>query len=143
MKAIQAAKTLTIATVLAAGLSSGTIAAEVNLPLSEMKFAPADPNNPAGLQTSMLWGDLLASANGFMVKLPAGYSSPVHYHTADYRGVVIAGVIENPQEKEGDPKKLNAGSYWFQPGSANHITRCVSDVDCLVYVAFDGPYDAK
>lgn len=138
---------LLVAACIYALLSAGPIAAqrigEINLPPKDIKLAPADPKNPKGPQFGPLWGDMTKEPNGLMIRLPAGFKSEVHVHSADYRGVVISGVLVNAQAEEKEPTKLPPGSYWFQPANAKHYTACELGADCLAYVQFMGPFDSK
>jgi hypothetical protein len=29
---------------------------------------------------------------------------------------------------------LRVGSYYFQKGRENHVTKCISDTDCLLFI---------
>jgi len=52
-------------------------------------------------------------AHGTFLKMPGGFVSPLHTHTSDEWGVIIAGVFANG--KPGNPDiLLPAGSYFFQ-----------------------------
>lgn len=116
---------------------------EVNRPARDIQYAPADPNIPTGPRFGPLWGDIFTEPSGFMILLPAGFVSDMHVHSADYRGVVITGVVVNAQVGESNPTRLPAGSYWFQPSNARHTTTCEPGADCLTYVQFMGPFDSK
>lgn len=129
--------------VLSAGPKAAQAIGEINLPSKDIKLAPADPKDPKGPQFGPVWGDMTKEPNGLMIRLPAGFKSNVHVHSADYRGVVISGVLINAQAEEKEPIKLPTGSYWFQPAKAKHYTACEPGADCLAYVQFMGPFDSK
>jgi hypothetical protein len=45
---------------------------------------------------------------------------------------VIQGVGVNTQPGNADIP-LPVGSYWFQKGKEKHVTKCISDTDCLFF----------
>ncbi|MGH8032731.1 MAG: cupin domain-containing protein [Luteimonas sp.] len=115
---------------------------QVDIPADSIRFAPAIPDNPKGPHIAQLWGEASKGPHGFMIRIPAGFTSGVHVHTAGYRAVVIRGVILNAHPANKAPTELPVGSYWFQPGNVVHYTACKAGTDCLAYVTFDGPFDA-
>ena len=66
--------------------------------------------------------------------------SPLHNHTADYFAVVIEGVVVNTQPGNADVP-LRVGSYYFQKGRENHVTKCISDTDCLLFIYQPDKFD--
>jgi hypothetical protein len=72
--------------------------------------------------------------------MPANYVSPLHNHTADYFAVVIEGVVVNTQPGNADVP-LRVGSYYFQKGRENHVTKCISDTDCLLFIYQPDKFD--
>lgn len=113
-----------------------------NLPTTQMKFSASGVKDAAGreLLVSPAYGDLGKGPHGTFIRMPAGFSSVTHIHTGDYWGVVIAGVAANG--KPGAPDvALPAGSYWFQKGGEDHVTKCISGNECLFFVSQTGPFD--
>lgn len=89
-------------------------------------------------------GDRETGAHGTFVKIPPGQATPLHTHGAEYHAVIIQGKMENPIEgDDNSDATLTAGSYYYVPAGAKHVTRCAADslVDCVSYfyqtVAFD------
>ncbi|HEV2699389.1 MAG TPA: DUF4437 domain-containing protein [Terriglobales bacterium] len=82
------------------------------------------------LQIAPAYGDLGHGAHGTFVKMPAGFVSPIHTHTAAYWGVVISGVGVNTPVGGADVP-LPVGSYWFQKGGERHMTKCISPNECI------------
>jgi len=115
----------------------------VRMTANEMAFAPFNPQKPEGPKVVHLWGNPKKSANAAMVRFPAGFSSDLRSNSSSHRGVVIQGTFINKQKGEEHPKKLTAGSYWFEPGDREYSMHCEGAEECLVYMVFDGPYDAK
>ncbi|WP_309243373.1 DUF4437 domain-containing protein [Caballeronia sp. CLC5] len=94
-----------------------------------------------GLTIANGWGDPAASAHSNYIKMAGGTASGVHTHTYSYYGVVIAGVVANepPASKQDHP--LAPGSYWYQKGGEQHVTKCISQTECIFFVTSKGPFD--
>ncbi|MEQ1710590.1 MAG: DUF4437 domain-containing protein [Hyphomicrobium sp.] len=92
------------------------------------------------LKAAPAYGDRATGQHGTFVKIPAGFSSPVHAHTADFHGVVINGVIANGAPEESDTP-LAPGSYWFQPAKRMHVTKCLSQTECVIFLVQPGKFD--
>lgn len=75
------------------------------------------------------------------IRLPGKTVSPVHAHTGDYYGVVIAGVVANEAAGSTKDRPLAPGSYWFQQGGQPHVTKCISSTECLFFVTQVGHFD--
>jgi len=86
------------------------------------------------------YGDLTSGKHGTFIRGPAGYVSPEHDHTEDYFGIVIKGIAVNGPAGSTDVA-LPAGSYWFQRGEENHVTKCISEEDCLFFIYQPGAFD--
>lgn len=140
------AMTAFAATLLATVLSTSAIAladgaASVSVPADKIQFGPTGVKTEIGeLMAGPAYGDLTKGPHGTFVKMPAGFVSPLHTHTDDYIGVVISGVGENALPG-GEEIRLPAGSYWFQRGKEAHITKCVSQTDCLFFIYQTGKFD--
>ena len=72
--------------------------------------------------------------------MPTGFVSAPHAHTEDYFGIVITGVGVNTGAK-GKDVPLPPGSYWFQPGGQEHVTKCVSTTECIFFIHQGGKFD--
>jgi hypothetical protein len=72
--------------------------------------------------------------------MPAGLVSPVHIHTGDYWGVVVPGVAVNGLTGSKDVL-LPVGSYWFQKGGEQHVTKCVSPNECPFFIGQNSKFD--
>src|SRR5438093_1632717 len=92
---------------------------------SDMKWE--SPMGEGGPQVSPLWGDMKkAGDTGFLLKLPAGFVSPMHSHTNDYWAVTIQGSMSHwsDAQTEKDAIALPAGSYTMMPGKMKHTSKC-------------------
>jgi beta-alanine degradation protein BauB len=137
---------LGIATIAVITSIAGVALAQENIPSSSL---PADKVQfgPTGLKTEVgelkagpAYGDLGKGRHGTFIRMPAKFVSPLHGHTADYFGIVIQGVVINTQPGNADVP-LPVGSYWFQKGKENHVTKCISDRDCLFFIYQPDKFD--
>lgn len=110
----------------------------INVPVTDLKFFDT---GVGPLKAAVGFGDLSKGAHSTFVKLPAGFVSPLHIHTEDYYGVVISGVVANAADEKVKDVPLAPGSYWFQKGKANHVTKCLSANECVVFITQPGKFD--
>jgi len=112
-----------------------------SLPGDKVLFGPTGVKTSIGeLKAGSAYGDFSKGRHGTFIRMPAKFVSPLHYHTADYFGVVIQGVAVNTQPGNADVL-LPVGSYWFQKGKENHVTKCISDTDCLFFIYQPDKFD--
>ncbi|CAL8480349.1 DUF4437 domain-containing protein [Caballeronia sp. S22] len=107
------------------------------VPVTELKFY----QNKEGLTTANGWGDPASSAHSNYIKMAGGTASGVHTHTYSYYGVVIAGVVANEAPGSRQDHPLAPGSYWYQKGGEQHVTKCISQTECIFFVTSKGPFD--
>ena len=96
-----------------------------------------------GVGFAPLIGERFNEAYMAMVKLPAGLVSPAHVKSANMFGVVITGTITHLAVGV-DPSlavPLTAGSFYKVPAGVGHVSRCVSDIDCVTFLYQDGKFD--
>lgn len=115
--------------------------ASVSIPAKDITFFGSGVKTEVGeLDAGPAYGDLQSGRHGTFIHMPAGFVSPVHTHTEDYYAVVIQGVGAN-DPVGAEPKALPLGSYWFQRGEEDHVTRCLSDTACLFFIVQPGKFD--
>jgi hypothetical protein len=114
----------------------------VVMPAAEVKWADLGPGAP-GVKIADLWGNHATGAYGAFVKLPAGFSVPLHTHTHDMKVVIVSGTYI--QAPEGKPEfRLGPGSYFMQPGgNYRHTTACDAASDCVFFFESRGAFDLK
>jgi beta-alanine degradation protein BauB len=110
----------------------------INVPLTEMKFFDT---GIGPLKAAQGFGDISKGAHSTFIKLPPGFVTPLHSHTEDYYGVVIAGVVANAVDASVADVPLAPGSYWFQKGKAAHVTKCLSANECVLFITQPGKFD--
>ncbi|MET1415265.1 cupin domain-containing protein [Roseibium sp. HPY-6] len=78
-----------------------------------------------------------------MVRLPAGLVSPVHAKSAGMYGIVIEGeMVHLPDEAVvGEETVLKAGDFYEIPAGLVHLSKCVSQTDCVTFLYQDGSFD--
>lgn len=97
--------------------------------------------NAQGLTVANGWGDPANGPHSNFIKMPGKAKSGLHTHSASYYGVVINGVLANEPSDGVEARALGPGSYWFQEGKAPHVTNCLSDTECLIFVTSKGSFD--
>jgi anti-sigma factor ChrR (cupin superfamily) len=119
---------------------AGDPAAPVTLSPADMKWSP-NPNAP-GVMTAVAWGDPAKGAHAAFHKFEAGFTAPLHTHTANLKIVVVSGTM-SLTGKDGKEMKFPAGSFYTQPNTYAHITRCQPGSECVAYVEADAAWDLK
>ena len=108
---------------------------------ADMNFAGL-PGGPPGPVLSPLWGDPTKGAYGAIEKFPAGFSVPLHSHSADHKVVLISGTWIHGEPGKPDVK-IPAGSYLFQPANKKHTTACDAASECMFFIESSGKFDIK
>jgi quercetin dioxygenase-like cupin family protein len=112
----------------------------VTMTPDELKWVP-NPGTP-GVMTATAWGDPDKGPHGAFQKFPAGWVAPLHTHSSDLRVVVISGTMAMAGE-DGKETKLPAGSYFYQPNTYKHVTKCEAGSECVAFVMAAGKFDIK
>lgn len=105
--------------------------------VEELKWVDV-PNTPVKMATVM--GNSAKGAHASFLKLPAGFSAPLHSHTADHHVAVVSGTMVLTPEG-GTAKKLGPGSWFEFTGRKKHTTACDAGADCVIYVVSKGAWD--
>ena len=105
--------------------------------VEELKWVDV-PNTPA--KTATVMGDSAKGPHAAFLKLPGGFSAPLHSHTADHHVVVVAGTLTLTPEG-GAAKKLGPGSWFEFTGKKKHVTTCEVGADCVLFSVAKGPWD--
>lgn len=102
---------------------------------------------PEGVAFAALEGERFNEAYLSMVKLPGGLTSPPHTKTANMFGIVLNGSMVHVPFDSQDPDKtfpekiLSAGDYYKIPKDLPHISKCVSEAECITFLYQDGKFD--
>lgn len=111
----------------------------INLPADGLAWDKTEE----GVAFAPLIGDRFVESYMAMVRLPAGLVSPPHVKTANMFGVVVSGTISHIAV-EADPSQetlLPEGSFYKVPAGLAHISKCVSETDCVTFLYQDGKFD--
>ena len=103
----------------------------------DLKWKDA-PDAP-GVQVAAVHGDPSKGAAKFFVKLPTGFSVPLHHHTADHFGVVLSGTMV--QNVDGQDVTLPAGSFFAYVGKKQHTTKCTDPAGCTIFIDAHAKWD--
>jgi hypothetical protein len=107
------------------------------VPVTDLKFY----QNKEGLTIANGWGDPANGPHSNYIKMAGGTASGVHTHSESYYGVVIAGVVANEPPGSKQDRPLAPGSYWYQKGNEPHVTKCISQTECIFFVTAKGAFD--
>jgi anti-sigma factor ChrR (cupin superfamily) len=112
-------------------------------PAADLKWVDLDPTGAPGVKVADLWGDHTKGAFGGFLKLPAGFTTPLHTHSHAMKVVFISGTyIQAPEGKA--EVRLGPGSYMMQPGgNYRHTTSCDKAAECVFFVESSGAFDLK
>lgn len=95
---------------------------------------------PAGCAIAVLHGDPAQPNADLFLKLPARSRFPLHSHTSAERMILVAGELEVAYQGQA-PMRLAAGDYAYGPAGRPHEGQCVSDVPCVLFIAFESAVD--
>lgn len=96
---------------------------------------------PAGCSIAVLHGDPAEPNSDILFKVPAKSEIPLHTHTSAERMVLISGELQVTYKGQ-EPVRLTPGSYAYGPAGREHAGICVSDVSCVLFIAFESALDA-
>ena len=123
----------TIAWMALAAWAAGQEPTGIIRPAAALRWSVETPGTP--VQISILWGDRAAGPAGVLLKVPGGWDSGPHGHTADYHAFVITGRWVHAAETEREQAPiLGPGSYFAQRRTVRHTDRCLEGSECVVFV---------
>jgi len=88
------------------------------------------------------WGNRAKGPHGAFHKFPAGFTVPLHTHTADLRIVVVSGTMSMTGE-DGKETMFPPSSYFFQPAGYKHVTKCAAGSECVAFIVANAAFDVK
>jgi quercetin dioxygenase-like cupin family protein len=95
---------------------------------------------PAGCAIAALHGDPSQPNADVFLKLPPQSRIPPHSHTSAERMVLVAGELEVSYQDQ-EPMRLASGDYAYGPAGRLHEAQCVSDLPCVLFIAFESAVD--
>lgn len=96
-----------------------------------------------GVGFAPLQGNRFVESYMAMLRLPAGLISAPHVKTSDMFGVVVSGTMTHVAvgSELSSEVALTEGSFYQIPAGLAHISKCVSDTDCVTFLYQDGKFD--
>lgn len=133
------ASTLLLSAFVQSSPSDTALAAAANDP--KLQWGPCPDFMPKGCGIAVLHGDPSKSNADVFFKIPAKTQAPQHWHTSAERMVLVSGQLK--VSYDGQPTvTLKPGMYAYGPPRHAHSAMCVSDDDCILFIAFESPVDA-
>jgi len=112
----------------------------LNIKPENMKWGPIFPElKDKSPQIVILHTDAKSGATQLMIRVPANFHVPMHWHTANETHTVLSGTLI--MECEGSREALGAGSFNYIPGKMHHQAWTTPDEGVLVFITVDGPWD--
>ena len=109
----------------------------VLVPANDLKWSDV-PGFP-GVKLAVLQGDPAKGPHHSMIKFVGGFAAPLHHHSSDHYGTVVAGTLA--LTVDGQETKLPAGSYFSFKGKKKHMTKCEAGADCILSMDVRGKWD--
>ena len=111
--------------------------AAVFVPADDIKWTDV-PQFP-GVKMAVVQGDANKGPHHALVKLPAGFTAPLHHHTADHYATVLSGIVVFTVD--GQEHRLTVGSYFSFTGKKTHVTKCEAGSDCVIFIDSRAKWD--
>lgn len=113
------------------------------LKLADLAWWSVDPTIPNSPQMGALWSDPTSGPYGALMRVPAGFESPMHRHSRNERVIMISGTSIHWTEDEshdGAPE-TTAGDSMVMPAEINHVSAAAPGEDCIEFISQDRPFD--
>jgi hypothetical protein len=106
----------------------------------EMKF-----DDLGGPKMANASGDYKKGPYAGLLKIPGGFTSPMHTHTGEYEAIQVLGTSTHWIEGEDgkSAKKMTPGSYWKMPSKVAHVSACAAGADCVILLMQKTKFDFK
>ena len=136
---------LTVLLFAIAGLSSFGVGRLVSAAAGGSLMVPADQikwndvPGMTGVQIAPADGDPGKGPSHFFLKFSPGFAAPLHHHSANHSGTVVAGTLE--LTVGGKEQKLPPGSFFSFSGKTPHMTKCEAGAECVLSMDVRGKWD--
>ena len=108
---------------------------------SDLQWGGCPDFLPPGCAIAVLHGDPAKPNVDIFFRVPAKSEIAPHTHTSAERMVLVAGEMRVAYEGQA-AVTLRPGTYAYGPAGRPHSASCVSDVSCILFIAFELPLDA-
>jgi hypothetical protein len=117
-------------------------------PAKPMTFTSAEElkwDDLGGPKMATISGDYKKGPYLGLLKIPAGFTSPMHTHSGDYTAVQVTGTSSHWGEGEDGKaaKKMTPGSTWSVPAKLPHVSSCAAGTDCIILLSQKTKFDYK
>ena len=106
-----------------------------------LKWGPCPSIFPKGCELTIVHGDPAKPNADAMLRVPAGYEIPAHWHTSPERMILVTGKLQ-VSYKGQKAMTLAEREYAYGPAKAPHKASCVSKEPCTLFIAFESGVDA-
>jgi quercetin dioxygenase-like cupin family protein len=107
----------------------------------DLEWLDCPPFMPEGCGLAVLQGQPSERNADIFFRLRGGTTAPNHWHTSAERMVLVAGELHVGYDGQ-DPVVMEPGTYAYGPPELPHDAACVSEEDCILFIAFVEPVDA-
>jgi quercetin dioxygenase-like cupin family protein len=134
---------LSVVTVAVLGLAQESkMSTHIVLPAAQVKWGPAPPSVPKGVQLAVVSGNP-GAAGPFVIrlKIPAGQKIAPHWHPTEENVTVISGTVGFGMGDKFDQaalKSLSAGGFALMPAEMRHFAMARTAV--VLQVHGTGPF---
>jgi quercetin dioxygenase-like cupin family protein len=128
---------LALAAVTTSVYAKGKAPSAVLMDAKDLKWSDV-PEFP-GVHVAPVEGDPAKGPSHGFFKFDAGFTAPLHHHTADHYVTVISGTMV--MTVDGKEHKLPPGSYFAFKNKGQHITACEKGEDCVLFMDARGKWD--
>lgn len=114
----------------------------IHLTNDALQWGPCPSIFGVGCEIAVLRGNPVEPNADVVLRVPANFHLPPHSHSSAERMMLVTGRMQ--VRYQGNPASiLTAGSYAFGPAALPHEARCLGPESCTLFIAFEGPVDAK
>lgn len=107
-----------------------------------LRWGPCPPIFAGKCQMAVLHGDPAKPNADILLRIRGGSVLPPHSHTSAERMILVTGKL-HVEYQGAKPVTLAAGDYAYGPAGRPHRASCLGTSPCTLFIAFEGPVDAK
>lgn len=121
---------------------TGMTARPINIPAREMKWNRMFPELGAkSSEIVILHVDSVTGTTQLMIRVPANFHVPKHWHTANETHTVVSGTFVI--ECEGERTTLEAGGFNYMPRKMAHEAWTPVDQGAVLFITVDAAWDVN
>lgn len=115
----------------------------ISTSFEHLVWRPVDPNQPAGPQIAVLWGDPTSGPFGALLRVPVDFESPMHSHSQDERVVQLRGrsVHWTQDGSRETAPTMTPGDFMMMPRGVQHVSATAGDEESIEFITMDGAFD--